>query len=126
MSRPCPCGAGTSYEDHCRPIHDGRAALTAEELMRSRYSAHAVGDAAYLSRSWHTDTRPDVIELDTDVQWLGLEVHHAERGRALDADGTVDFTATYERGGRRVEMRELSRFARQGGRWVYLDGVRPV
>ncbi len=94
--------------------------------MRSRYSAHVIGDANHLARSWHTDTRPDRVYVDSDVRWLGLEIHRTERGNALDADGVVEFTATYKRRGKRVDMREISRFARQNGRWVYVDGIRPV
>lgn len=94
--------------------------------MRSRYAAHVKLDADHLARTWHLDTRPAEIDLDPTVRWLGLEVHRSERGQALDADGIVDFTATYERNGKRVDMREISRFARTAGRWVYVDGVRPI
>jgi SEC-C motif-containing protein len=94
--------------------------------MRSRYSAHVRLDAEYLERTWQPSTRPDRIDLDDGVAWLGLEVHRLDRGQALDADGVVEFTATYERSGRRVEMREISRFARHRGQWVYVDGIRPL
>jgi SEC-C motif-containing protein len=100
--------------------------MTAEELMRSRYSAHVRLDAEHLERTWQSATRPKRIDLDPEVTWLGLEVHGTERGQALDADGVVEFTATYERRGRRIEMREISRFARENGRWVYIDGLRPL
>jgi hypothetical protein len=40
---------GLSYGECCGRLHDGTAtAASAEQLMRSRYSAFAVGDAAYL------------------------------------------------------------------------------
>ena len=94
--------------------------------MRSRYAAHVRLDAAYLSTTWQVANRPALIELDTDVEWLGLEVHRCERGQALDADGIVEFTATYERAGKTVEMREISRFTRDAGRWVYVDGIRAL
>ena len=112
MSAGCPCGVGFDYEQHCGPLHAGQPAITAEDLMRSRYSAHVRGDASYLSDTWHPDTRPPVIDLDPDVTWLGLEVQRTERGNALDADGVVEFTAIYERAGKEVEMREISRFSR--------------
>ena len=44
----CPCGLGDDYDACCGRLHAGAPALTAEALMRSRYSAFAVGDAAYL------------------------------------------------------------------------------
>ncbi|HEX8865525.1 MAG TPA: SEC-C metal-binding domain-containing protein, partial [Lentzea sp.] len=38
----CPCGTGQSYVDCCGALHSGaRTAATAEQLMRSRYSAFA-------------------------------------------------------------------------------------
>lgn len=125
-SATCPCGVGSAYEQHCGRLHAGADAVTAEDLMRSRYSAHVCGDASHLSETWHPDTRPSVIDLDPGVAWLGLDVSRTDRGKALDADGVVEFTATYERGGKTVEMREISRFSRVAGRWVYVDGIRPV
>ena len=41
----CPCGLGDDYESCCGRFHAGAPAPTAEALMRSRYSAFAVGDA---------------------------------------------------------------------------------
>lgn len=125
-SAPCPCGEPLPYDVHCGRLHTGDPAITAEQLMRSRYSAHVKADADYLSRSWQSATRPKQIDLENDIEWRGLVVHRTERGRALDADGVVEFTATYERAGKIVEMREISRFERESGRWVYVDGIRPV
>lgn len=125
-SEPCPCGEPLPYDLHCGRLHAGDPAITAEQLMRSRYTAHVKLNADYLSQSWQIATRPSDISLDDDITWRGLVVHRTERGNALDADGVVEFTATYERAGKIVEMREISRFARQSGRWVYVDGYRPV
>jgi len=91
--------------------------------MRSRYAAHVKLDADYLARTWQIATKPHEINLDDDITWRSLVVHRTERGNALDGAGVVEFTATYERAGKIVEMREISRFARQSGRWVYVDGV---
>mgnify|MGYP003342658194 CR=1 FL=1 len=41
----CPCCSGKSYESCCAPVIRGqRKAASAEELMRSRYSAYALGE----------------------------------------------------------------------------------
>ena len=90
--------------------------------MRARYSAHAVGDHAYLLTSWHPDTRPNEVAGGTKT-WLGLEVGTVERGGALDATGTVAFAARFRQGGRTRVFREVSRFVRVNGRWVYFDGT---
>ena len=55
------------------------------------------------------------------LKWLGLEVrHHAMQ----DTDyATVEFIARGKLGGRARRLGETSRFARENGRWFYLDGV---
>jgi len=115
----CPCGLAP-YDECCGPLHEGRAqAETPEQLMRSRYSAFAKGDPFYLARTWHPRTRPDDLELDAHTRWVGLTI----RASQVKGDtGTVDFVARYETPDGRGELREHSRFARRGGRWVYVDG----
>lgn len=119
----CPCGTGRAYADCCSPAHGGTAqASTAEALMRSRFSAFALGDTDYLLRSWHSSTRPERLELDPAQRWIRLEIVETERGGLLDATGTVTFHAHYREAGRPGTLTERSRFAREDGRWVYLDG----
>ncbi|NJP35415.1 YchJ family protein [Micromonospora thermarum] len=119
----CPCGSGMPYVECCGRLHRGEAdAPTAETLMRSRYSAFAVGDAAYLLRSWHSSTRPARLRLDPGERWTGLEVVDTERGGLFDTTGTVEFRAHYRERGRAGTLTERSRFVREDGRWVYLDG----
>ena len=62
--RACPCGLGDDYDSCCGRLHAGAPAPTAESLMRSRYSAFAVGDAGYLLRTWHPSGRPQALTLD--------------------------------------------------------------
>ncbi|MFL6095063.1 MAG: YchJ family protein [Blastococcus sp.] len=122
--RRCPCGTGLPYPECCGRMHDRAAtAATAEQLMRSRYSAFAVGDAEYLLTTWHTGTRPDTLELDDDVRWTGLDVLATTGGSLLAADGTVEFRASYVRQRRAGAQHENSRFVREDGQWRYLDGV---
>ncbi|GGM24824.1 UPF0225 protein [Micromonospora yangpuensis] len=120
--RPCACGSGTTYGRCCRPLHRGEAhAATAEQLMRSRFSAFAVGHRDHLLRSWHSSTRPTGLSLDPAQRWLRLEVLDRERGGLLDSTGTVEFRAHYRTAGRTGTLHERSRFVREDGRWVYLD-----
>jgi SEC-C motif-containing protein len=122
--RRCPCGTGLPLAECCGRLHDGTAtAATAEQLMRSRYSAFAVGDPAYLLATWHPSTRPRTIDLDPDVRWTGLDVLTTSGGSLLAAEGTVEFRASYVVDGRAGAQHENSRFVRDGGRWHYLDGV---
>jgi SEC-C motif-containing protein len=124
----CPCGRGVGYDECCGPFHRGAAAApTAERLMRSRYCAFALGDAGYLLRTWHRQTRPAQLVLPTGDRWLGLTVLASSGGGLLDAEGTVEFVARVERanpsGPTRVSrQREVSRFRREQNEWRYLDG----
>src|SRR3954447_9017864 len=122
--RRCPCGTGLPYAQCCGRLHDGTAtAATAEQLMRSRFSAFAVGDAGYLLATWHPTTRPAVLDLDGRVRWTGLDVLATSGGSLLAAEGTVEFRASYVADGGSDAQHEISRFVREDGRWYYLDGV---
>ncbi|MFI7102404.1 YchJ family protein [Streptomyces sp. NPDC050161] len=119
---PCPCGRDASYRDCCAPFHQGRAtAPTAERLMRSRYAAFAVGDPAYLLRTWHPSTRPAGLELDHGRRWTGLEILGTTGGSAFHTEGTVEFRAHSTLRGHADTQYENSRFVREDGAWVYLD-----
>jgi len=86
--------------------------MTPEQLMRSRYTAHVVGDDDHLFRTWHPRTRPHDVTPDPTIRWTGLEI-------VATGQDTVEFIARWEG----VEMREVSRFEQRAGRWVYVDGV---
>lgn len=119
---PCPCGRARAYADCCGALHDGtRIAATAEDLMRSRYAAYVLDRRDYLLASWHPSTRPTELPPPAPgLRWLGLEVR---RHMPIDADhATVEFVARSKLGGRAHRLHELSRFAREGGRWFYVDG----
>ena len=119
-SPPCPCGSGEYYDDCCGPlVRNERAADTAQELMRSRFSAYALGDVDHVFRTWHPATRPDDLASLPHVEWLGLEVLDVVEGGPADDEGIVEFRARHPGG----EQHERSRFTRRAGRWVYLDGV---
>ena len=91
--------------------------------MRSRYSAFAVGNAPYLLATWHPDHRPDQLDLDPELEWRRLDILATSGGGPLDSTGTVEFTAHYRQDGQRGSQHELSRFVRENGQWLYLDGV---
>lgn len=123
MKDLCPCGLGEPYGECCGPLHAGeREAATAEQLMRSRYSAFAVGDADYLLRTWHPRTRPAELDLDTAQRWLRLEILSRTGGGPFDTEGTVDFRALYRLDGATASLTEHSRFTRSGKAWLYVDG----
>ncbi|WP_328885911.1 YchJ family protein [Streptomyces sp. NBC_00316] len=121
---PCPCGLPATYADCCGRLHAGNAAApSCEALMRSRYAAFVVQDAAYLLRTWHPDTRPPAIDFDPGMRWERLEILATTDGSAFHTTGTVTFRAHYTDRGRADSLHEQSRFVRHEGAWVYTEPV---
>ncbi len=120
----CPCSSGLPYDACCGPLHDGTAsAQTAEQLMRSRFSAFAVGDTTYLLTTWAPDTRPESLQLDAERRWYRLDVRSTREGGPFDTTGVVEFEAFYRDAVASGSQHETSRFVRTDRRWYYLDGV---
>ncbi|MFW6346290.1 MAG: YchJ family protein [Halomonas sp.] len=119
----CPCGSGQPLTRCCGRYHAGAPAPTPEALMRSRYTAFALGLVDYLLATWHPETRPAELSVDDATRWLRLEVR--ESGEAGDS-GQVHFRAIFREGQRFGVLEEASRFCRERGRWFYRDGTPAV
>ena len=122
MISECPCGSGNIYSNCCGRYLDGeQSPETAEQLMRSRYSAYVLARADYLLATWHASTRPQSIPLESfgQVQWLELKVIQAHN----DAQsGVVEFVARHKLNGKALRLHEVSQFVRENGCWLYLSG----
>ncbi len=123
--RPCPCGSGSAFDRCCGPYLGGAPAPTAVALMRSRYTAFALGDEDHLFRTWHPRTRPRPPYWAPGTSWTGLRVVAVEGGGEADEEGIVTFEASWRDGttGRTGAQRERSRFERRRGLWVYVSGT---
>ena len=126
---PCPCGRldarrqPLAFARCCgRYLADFEATPVpdAEALMRSRYCAFVLEDAGYLLATWHPDTRPAELSFEPGLKWLGLEVREHRVPGADRAE--VEFIARSRLAGRGQRLHERSRFAREGGRWYYVEG----
>lgn len=115
-----------AWKTCCQPyLIQGKSALTAEMLMRSRYSAYVRRDAAYLHKTWATSTRPSKASLMqlAPTHWTGLTIVRTEAGGAEDSQGVVEFIAHWQDNeGIAQQLHEVSQFVREKGRWVYLTG----
>ena len=119
----CPCGSELLFGRCCLPLHLGeRQAETAEQLMRSRYSAFTVDNLGYVWQTWHPRTRPSELTPEPALTWTGLEIVDTVAGRAGDDSGEVEFRAHYRQNRRSGTLHERSRFAVRARRWFYLDG----
>jgi SEC-C motif-containing protein len=132
----CPCrvreATPVRYVGCCGHWHEGLVrsehAPTPESLMRSRYSAYALVQGRgtvsrtlheYLIKTWHPSTAPGDLELGP-MNWTGLDVLHQE---ACGDAAVVEFVAHHKINGRAGKLHEMSRFVREGGAWLYVDGV---
>jgi len=125
VTAPCPCGRPHSLAECCGRYLAGEPAPDAEALMRSRYTAYVLADAAYVSATWHPDSRPTSLDLNETPQpkWLGLSVkRHIQEDKN---HATVEFVARYKVAGKGFRLHEISRFEKIAGRWYYYDGVQP-
>lgn len=124
---PCPCGSGRAFGQCCEPLlKQERKAATAEELMRSRFTAHVVRDFRHLHRTYlGTASRPFVEDADAEgeVTWTRLVVHAPEPESRPDR-AFVDFTAYYIEDGAEHPLHEKSEFNRMDGTWFYSRAVR--
>lgn len=107
----------------CGPVLASGRAPTALRLMRSRFTAFAIGDRDHLLRTWHPSTRPAELDLEDDVRWLRLDILEVLRGSPFDDEGVVEFEAFSRQDGQRLSMRERSRFVREDRVWLYVDAV---
>ena len=125
MSEACPCGQG-EYHNCCQPLHAGqRVAETAQQLMRSRYSAFAKHEIDYIQQPTARGQQQAldmaaIAEWSQSNQWLKLEIVQANE--KLDkTHALVEFKAHYHDGKQAQIHHEISHFVKFENRWYFLD-----
>lgn len=119
MQELCECGSNLDALACCLPYLNGqRTPKTAEALMRSRYTAFALCDEAYLLKTWLSEERPNRLSFD-DRRWIGLKVISTRMGTEQDEEGWVNFVARYKVNGRAYKLEEHSHFVHRNGEWYY-------
>jgi len=122
----CNCGSRKVYENCCEIAHkDITKVKTAEQLMRSRYTAFTMANGDYLMESHHATTRPltekeDVVVWAKSVEWIKLEIKSVNKGLESDNDGKVKFKAHFKEDGKQRFIKENSKFIKENGVWYYL------
>ena len=125
-TKTCPCGRTEKYEFCCKKKHqDISNAITAEDLMRSRFVAFTKGMGDYLMSSHHSTTRPlaqknEIVNWANSVKWTHLEILNKTNGGEGDSKGTVEFKAHFKEKGKKTFIHENSKFIRENGVWMYL------
>jgi SEC-C motif-containing protein len=125
----CYCGSDLEFEDCCQPFLNGiKKPQTAEELMRSRYSAYVTANVDYLLRTVHPSTRKfhereSIEKWAKSSRWQKLEVIATTEGNAKDKKGMVEFKAYYLDEDQQLQIHhEHSNFLKELGKWFFVDG----
>jgi len=127
----CPCGSGKTYDQCCEPYIKGqRIPKTAEELMRSRYTAFTKEETGYILDTVHPSRRSQhdekaIRKWARKSEWIGLEILETKEGGSGDSVGKVEFIARYYQQGKRETHHEIAEFKKEKDRWYFLDGTAP-
>ena len=128
MEEVCCCNSGAMFESCCQPLIKGqKKASTAEQLMRSRYSAFVKNEMDYIVQTHHPSSR-DTVDVQGNeswarqADWKGLEIRSTVDGGESDSRGQVEFVANYTMDGEDKSHHELSEFKKEKGEWFFVDG----
>ncbi len=126
MADTCICNRNKPFDKCCgRFLVAGQKAKTPEQLMRSRYSAYALGGYGdYLLSTWFSATAAGLTAKalsEKTMEWVKLEVLSSNQ---TGDKATVEFNAFYrEPDHSEVQvMHEVSVFQRTSGHWLYVGG----
>ncbi|MCO4753847.1 MAG: YchJ family protein [Bacteriovoracaceae bacterium] len=125
----CPCGTEKAYEECCELLHEGKAkAQSAEQLMRSRYSAFVKQKINYIGETHIPGTTDfDASEAEQWANqsiWKGLEIVKTQLGEEKDQTGVVEFKALYsdQKEENNFLHHEVAKFKKIEDVWYYEDG----
>ena len=121
----CPCGSKNKYKKCCQRYHKGALAPDALVLMKSRYSAYAIGNADYIIKTTHPDHpdhtlekskwKEEILTFSKHTDFLSLHIiDYLDK----ETEAYVSFEARLSSG----LLREKSRFLKEHGQWLYVDG----
>jgi SEC-C motif domain protein len=127
----CPCQSGQPYQICCSPLHQGVVLVQSpEQLMRSRYSAYALGHIDYIVHTTVLVQQPlldqrGIRAWSQNSQWLGLTVYEQKIARHSVHHAWVRFTAKWQDQQGLHQHDELSAFVQVGQQWFFIDPNHP-
>lgn len=127
----CPCNSQKNYTDCCAVfLENKQQPLTAEQLMRARYTAFTQKNIDFVLNTVHDSVRlPDerkaVQSWMDEAVWTRLEVLTTQKGTAEDEEGNVIFKAHYKHGNQLKIHHEDATFKKKEGNWFYWTGETP-
>ncbi|QHB16952.1 YchJ family protein [Mannheimia pernigra] len=127
----CYCQSGKDYTQCCEPFHlRDKIPETAEQLMRSRYSAYRLVNIAYIVETTVPNQRKFLAqramkEWGESTKWAGLHiVKHLSNLSKIHSQ--VEFKAFFETEDGRQVHHEISLFVKIEYRWFFVDPTVPL
>lgn len=125
----CSCCSGKPYAECCKPFHEGVLPETAQQLMRSRYSAYALDLPDYIIKTTHSANPQYSKDTESWKRSISHFSKHSTFDRLVIHDfqengktATVTFTAYITQGGHEATFTEKSTFEKEGKMWLYRSG----
>lgn len=131
MSKLCPCHSQRSYKQCCEPFHNKtKTPENAVDLMRSRYSAYAMGLADYIISTTHPLNpayskdkelwKQQIVHFSKGTKFVDLKILESslEENRSY-----VTFHAILFQGSKDISFKERSCFLKENDVWLYYSGV---
>ena len=113
---PCFCGSKANFSSCCQPyINKEKHVETAEQLMRSRFSAYAIGNAQYIFDTYAKTSQAEqsvkeIKEWSESCFWIALSIYPLAKTINKTTEQFVEFSAFYVSNNTLCELREKSRF----------------
>lgn len=114
--QPCFCGSNANLSSCCQPyINKEIPVQSAEQLMRSRFSAYAIGDAEYIYDTYAKSSQKaqsvkDIDDWSKSCVWIALKIYPMAISDNKATEQFVEFSAFYITNNILCELREKSRF----------------
>ena len=133
VNNTCPCGSLQKYKKCCKVFHDKiKLPKTALELMKSRFCAFAVENADYIIFTTHENNsdfasdikswKEDILSFSKNTNFEKLEILDFLEENSEDTESFVTFKATLKQYNNDISFTEKSRFLKENGKWLYVDG----
>lgn len=125
LNSQCPCQSGELYSNCCQPLHLFETfSHSAEQLMRSRYSAYVLQKIDYIIKTT-VPAQQTLLNVEAMMQWAketrwrGLSIkQHKNLSKIHSA---VEFEAFFETAEGMQSHHEHSVFVQIAQRWFFVD-----
>lgn len=126
MDEICLCDSGKLFKKCCeRFLNGSEVAKTPKQLMRSRYTAYALGNyGEYLLSTWLPESSKGLTAeslSENNQERVKLEILNSQQ---KSDEGMVEFNAYYKGDDDSLNvLHEKSTFQRIDGHWYYVNGI---